>query len=85
MLLAVAAEAGSIELNYSWLPTWLGINTPLKLEIESALAQRLIGKPMTNETLLEAHDLIVEFLVKRFPNIVGLRDYLDSLKLIEIT
>jgi len=84
MRLVVSPETGVVELNYTWLPTWIGINTPLKNELEKALADKLVGKPLTEEVLDEAHDLVVDFFAQRFPSMKGLRDYLDSLKFVTI-
>lgn len=84
MLLVVAAEAGVLELNYSWLPTWIGINTPLKQELEDAIAKRLLGKPMSEESLQEAHIMVLDFFTEKFPSHEGLRDYLDGLKFVTV-
>lgn len=83
MKLVVVPEPGVLELNYMWLPTWIGINTPLKQELEAALRTKLVGKDLTEASIDEAHDLVVDFFSTKFPNLVGLRDYLDSLKFVQ--
>lgn len=83
MKLVIIPEPGVLELNYMWLPTWIGINTPLKQELEGAIRSKLVGKELTSAVIDEAHDLIVEFFSNKFPNLVGLRDYLDSLKFVQ--
>lgn len=83
MLLVVTAEPGVVELNFTWMPLWIGMNSALKKEIEEAIAPVLIGKPLTEETLQNAHDLIINFLVNKFPAIEGLRDYLDAVKFVD--
>ena len=84
MRLVVAPEKGVVELNYSWLPTWIGINTPLKNELEASLSEFLVGQELTTEILDEAHNRVVDFFAARFPQMKGLRDYLDSLKFVNI-
>lgn len=84
MRLVVSPEDGVVELNYTWLPVWIGINTSLKNDLEKAIGDQLVGKPLTEESLDEAHDMVVDFFVQRFPQMKGLRDYLDALKFVTI-
>jgi hypothetical protein len=77
MLLVNRVSEGTFELNYMWLPTWLGMNTKLKKEMETELAPVLQGK-----TPEEASDIVLDFLCSKFP-LEGLRDYLDGLKFIQ--
>ena len=84
MRLVVSPEPGVVELNYTWLPVWIGINTPLKNELEQAIADKLVGRKLTEETLDEAHELVVDFFAQRFPALKGLRDFLDSIKFVTI-
>lgn len=74
-------EPGVVELSYMWLPTFIGMNTVLKKEIETLVGPLLVGRPASDDVLDEAHELIVDFLVKKFP-FPGLRDYLDALKFV---
>jgi hypothetical protein len=78
----VSTEPGKLELNFMWLPTFIGLNSKMKIELEKELAPELVGKPMTEEVLDFAHDKVVEFILKRFP-LEGLRDYLDALKFVQ--
>ncbi len=80
MRLIVQTDYGKTELNYTWLPTWIGMNTALKNELEKAVSDKIVGKVMSEEVLDEAHDLIVKWFADKFPNLVGLADYLDALK-----
>lgn len=84
ILAVVQTSSGVLELNYSWLPTWMGMNASLKKEIEDALGKELVGKPLDEFGLLGAHALVVNFLVQRFPQITGLRDFLDGLRYLSI-
>jgi len=82
MRAVVQTEPGVLELNFMWLPTWLGMNTHLKAEIEAALQDKLVGQPMDDATMDWAHEQVVLFLEEKFPHLGGLRDFLDSLKFI---
>ncbi len=85
MRAVVMTEPGVLELNYMWLPTFIGMNTALKGEIEKTLAPQLEGMPMDEATLDWAHEQVVSFLEKRFTHVTGLRDLLDSLKFLDGT
>lgn len=78
----VLVGPNELELNYMWLPTWLGMNTKLKAEIEQELSPKLTGMPVDEATLDWAHDQVLLFLEKKFPEIEGLREFLESLKFI---
>ena len=51
-------------------------------ELEAAISESIVGKPIYNETLDIAHDLILEELERRFPNNPGLHAYLDGIKFV---
>ena len=80
----VQTDPGVLELNYSWLPTWIGMNAALKKEIETALTDVMVGKTLDDHGMVDAHRAVIQFLCDRFPGIQGLRDHLDSLKFITI-
>jgi hypothetical protein len=81
MHIVVATEPGVLEFNWSWAPTWLGMNHSLKEEIEKELRGLIEGRPLDPEI---AHQLVLSFLSHRFPSIGGLFEYLDGLKFVEI-
>jgi uncharacterized protein YndB with AHSA1/START domain len=83
MRLVVSTEPGIVELAYTWLPTWLGINTAIKQKLEAKLQSEAVGKPMTEEVLQDLHEKVLDFFVEEFPQITGLRDYLDGIKFIQ--
>jgi hypothetical protein len=85
MRTVVKTQQNVLELNYMWLPTWVGINTVLKQELEDALKDKIVGRPMTEEVLDEIDGMIFDFLEARAPHVEGLRDYLDGLKFVNIT
>jgi hypothetical protein len=82
MRLVTAGEPGQVELNYMWLPTFLGLNSALMKEIQDVIGPGLIGQPLTDETLDRVHGELLDFFEKKFPNLEGLRDYLDGLKFV---
>lgn len=71
----------AMELNYMWLPTWLGQNTAFKKELEAALGPELVGRDMDDDSLDWAHGRVIEIICERFP-LEGLKDYLDGLKFV---
>lgn len=81
MKLVVPVGPGEVELNYMWLPTFIGMDTNVKKLIEEKVGPELVGKELTEDTLQFAHDLIVDTLCDRY-KIEGLRDYLDSIKFV---
>jgi hypothetical protein len=68
-----------------WLPSFIGHDTGLKKEIEKMLAKELEGKGMTDDVLDMAHNRVLDIICERYKAVVGLRDYLDSLKFVEGT
>lgn len=74
---------GVVELNYMWLPTWIGQNTALKAELEKKLKEDVVGRGVTEELLDDLHDAVINYLTEKYP-IEGLFDYLDGLKFVEL-
>ena len=77
-------EPGVVELNWMWLPSWIGMNQQLTREINEELGKHVIGRHLTDEVLDDISDLIVGYLERRFPHLEGLRDYLDGLKFVTV-
>lgn len=73
---------GTLGLNFMWLPTFVGMNTQLIKEIEDAISEGILGKPLDEGTLEKAHYAVIEYLGKKFPHIAGLVDYLDGVKFV---
>lgn len=84
MRAVVLTDPGVIELNWQWMPAWVGMNSPLLQEMQEALAKQLKGRPIDDRLLDEAHVRVVEFLEKKHPGMAGLGDYLDGLKFVQI-
>lgn len=83
MRAVVHTEEGILELNWMWLPTWIGMNANLKASIEKELAEKVVGLSITEDNLDYIHGLVVDYLVKQNTFVEGLRDYLDSLKFVQ--
>ena len=77
-------RTGVLELNWTWLPTWVGMNTQLKKAIETELSDKVKGKPMTEAVLDEINDMVIDLLERKVPHVTGLRDYLDGLKFVTL-
>jgi len=71
----------AVELNFMWLPTWLGQNAKFKQQLERDLAPQIQGMEMTEPNLDKIHDMVLDYIVEKFP-IPGLFDYLDGLKFV---
>lgn len=71
---------GKLELNWTWLPTWVGMNEALIREIEEMLSATIVGQDLTEELLDLAHQAVLEILVNKFPSMTGLFEYLDGIK-----
>lgn len=79
----VATTDGVIELNYLWLPTVIGMNSALKRDMEAALKSALVGTALDEAGLDKIDAMAREYLIHKFPSIVGLDKYLDALKYLE--
>lgn len=79
----VVTGPGVIELNYMWLPTFLGMNSVLKREMEAELQKQMTGLLTDAKGLDRAHEIVVEYLQKKFPEIRGLDRFLDAMKYLE--
>jgi hypothetical protein len=74
---------GVVSLNYMWLPTFVGMNAMLKQQMEKDLQAELRGVQLDDKGLDRAHELVIDFVVKKFPDIKGLDLYLDAMKYLE--
>jgi hypothetical protein len=82
MRTVTSPEPGVFEVNWSWLPTFIGMNHKLQERIVAEVTPEILGKPIDDETLDLAHELVIAVIVKEFPRIEGLREYLDGLKFV---
>jgi len=79
----VLVEQGVLELNWTWLPTFIGMDAIARKDMRD-VAKQFEGKEISEQVLDEAHSIVCDFLVARYPAIGGLRQYLDGLKFIEL-
>lgn len=79
MRLIVETEPGVLELNFMWLPTWIGMSHPIKKEIEEKIGEKFVGRDLNDGTLDEMDDAIIDLLQDKFPA-VHFKDYLRALK-----
>lgn len=77
MLLVEELEPGVHELLYMWLPTWVGMNVVLLQEVEVHVREHFVGKAAT---LSDVHNEVIQFLVNKFPEVQGLREYLSAVE-----
>jgi hypothetical protein len=82
MRTVVMTDPGVLEVNWAWLPTWVGMNQQLIKQIEQELAPLVEGQFVTEEILDQASEKVIELIAKECP-LEGVRDYLDGLKFIQ--
>lgn len=84
MRLVVATDRGVLELAYPWLPVWIAMNSGLLDDLQKELAPKILNRTVDDALLDEAHDLVIEYLCSRYPYVIGLKDYLDSVKKVQV-
>lgn len=84
MRAVVVTHPGVLELNWMWLPTWIGSNAQLQKKLSKELDGKFIGRPLTEAELDEINDEVIGYLVEEYPLIEGLGDYLDGLKYVKL-
>jgi hypothetical protein len=82
--IVVPTDRGVLELNWMWLPTWIGMNNHIKMELEGLLSKELVGLPVTEETLDRGSELVIKYLEAKYAHLKGLREFFDGLKFIEM-
>lgn len=85
MRAVVITAPGVLELNFMWLPTWIGSNAMLKRKLEEELSGKIVGRPLTEAELDEINDEVINVLEELNPAVEGLREYLDGLKYVKFT
>lgn len=84
MRAVVRTAVGVIEVNYMWLPTWIGMNSSMLKDIHAKLVSLIEGMEITPATLDRMHEMVVDEIVALNPSVDGLREYLDGLKYVRI-
>lgn len=82
MLLVVTSpdEPGITQLNFMWLPTWLGMNGPFQADLKAKLGEKFVGMPVNDETLAIMSAAVLDAIVDKYPGVTGLRQYLEALE-----
>ena len=80
----VAVNGRIVELNYMWLPTWIGQNAQFKQQLEADLRSQIEGLELTVDNLDKIDTMVLNYIIMKFPHINGLFDYLDGLKFVEL-
>lgn len=80
MYLVVATDYGVLEINYPWLPTWMGMNTKLVERLQEKLREAVCGRPMNEQTMADAHELVRTTLCELYPAFTGLPEFLDAIR-----
>lgn len=84
MRLVERTGPGALQVSWSWLPTWIGMNVNLIRELDEHLGKSLLGRELTEETLDLANEKALSFLEEKFKDIPGLFEYLDGLKYVMV-
>lgn len=80
----VAVNGRVVELNYMWLPTWLGQNAQFKQQLEMDLRSKIEGLELTENNLDKISTMVLGYIVEKHPHVDGLWDYLDGLKFVNL-
>jgi hypothetical protein len=81
MLLVVKTGPGEVELNWSWLPTFMTMNAPLLRQVEQQVVVEFAGQPLDLQAL---HLRVTQLLVDAYPCVTGLSGYLTALEQVEL-
>jgi len=85
MLAVVRVARGVVEVNYMWLPSWIGLNTQLLADVGKHMQGKAQGKVLNEDTMKALHMEVVEYLCARFPTVEGLYEYLNGLRAVSPT
>lgn len=77
------AKDGAIEVNWMWLPTFIGQNYMVLRELGDAWKERFPNGVKSDETGLdEIHNFTIDWLCQKFA-IPGLKEYLQAIENIQ--
>lgn len=77
----ITVNSGTVELNYMWLPTFIGQNATFKKKLEEDLRDKIEGREVTPANLDDINSLVLSYICETF-KFTGLNDYLDGLKFV---
>jgi hypothetical protein len=78
MRLVIRTREKELELNWMFMPTFMGMNIQLKRDIEKSL-EKFRGRTVTDTLLDEMHEFVLRLLLEKFP-LPGLEAYLRALE-----
>lgn len=78
MRLIIRTREKELELNWMFLPTFMGMNVQLKRDIERSL-EKFRGRTVTDTLLDEMHEFVLGLLLAKFP-LPGLEAYLRAME-----
>lgn len=83
----VQMRDGMLEVRWTWLPFWIAVNPRLQRDVERFVFDACVASGATDsEQDLDAlHDVVVNRIQDLFPSHPGIREYLDSLKQVEVS
>jgi len=84
MRLVVATDPGTVAINYTWLPTWIGLNEQLLRRLAEKIHPLAVERPLDDVTLAHLESVLIDLLKDEFPYIEGLENMLRSIHNIKI-
>lgn len=82
MRLVVATDEGTVCMNYTWLPVWMGMNNVLLAEVGDTLRKEFKGSQISDDLLDRMHDRAAELLEEKF-KMKNLGELFKALKKVE--
>jgi hypothetical protein len=70
---------GVVEVNFMWLPTFIGQNPVVMKEMHTALSKEFVKEQLTEEMMWAMHHKIISWLEARFP-FEGIGKYLHAIE-----
>ena len=84
MDLVIPTGDGNVEINFSWLPTWLGLNQPMLSQISSKMFESFVGRTIDAECIAQMNTEVIRLLCEEFSAINGLDTLLKALEHVRI-
>jgi hypothetical protein len=85
VLTVVEIAPGELQINYAWLPNWLGLDRAVVEELEEKVLVPLLESAQfenADQACLEGHYRVCKYLAAKFPQHEGLFNFLDALKFV---
>ena len=74
-----ADNPNAVELNFMWLPTFIGQNPLVLRELRTEMERTFLKQQLTDDTLWEMHYTVIAWLESKFP-FEGLGRYLKAIE-----